>query len=170
MKTIEVTDEMYAFLVDLSMELNSQDHRATRMPYIFQVRETKEIETGVGMGEEVWVLGGDISLRTDDDIKEAVFELKGWDMEEAEYHKLFDDLDEYDIEEILENNYRKCYITTEYTYENAFLTSKACDEHIRVNRHNLNSPVNFLTGVYRNPELEKVMRFLCELTGGKLHT
>ena len=43
MKTIEVSDEMYDKLVELSKEMLSQDPRCTRMPHLFQVRETKRI-------------------------------------------------------------------------------------------------------------------------------
>ena len=38
MKTIQVTDEMHDFLINISKELNTQSHRATAMPYFFQVQ------------------------------------------------------------------------------------------------------------------------------------
>ena len=41
MKIIEIEDEMYEFLMNLSKELNTQDHRGTAMPYFFQI-QTKE--------------------------------------------------------------------------------------------------------------------------------
>lgn len=130
MKQIEVTDEMYEFLMNLSDELNTQE-----------------------------------------EIKEEVIKYKEWDgLEEDEANKLFSELDSWEIDEIMEENWRKVNIDYEPRYENAFLTSKACDEHIRVNKHNLRSPINYLSGAFRNPELEMVMKFLCELNGGKLHT
>lgn len=169
MKNIKVSDEMHKFLMDLSHELNTQDHRCTATPYFFQIQETKEIPTGDGLGESVWVCDGEIHLRTDEDIKEAIFEYKEWDFESEEDCKKFDDLHEYEIEEILENNYRKYDITTEDVYTNAFLTEKACKKHISANSHHYNQPQDFLTHAFRNPELEKLFEFLCGLTGQKPH-
>ena len=37
MKTIKISDEMYAQLMELSKEINTQNHRHTQMPYIFQI-------------------------------------------------------------------------------------------------------------------------------------
>lgn len=165
MKTIEVTDEMYEFLMNLSNELNTQDHRGTRMPYFFQVQTKKQIAVPEGNGTEAWHYD-DSLIETKKEIEEAVNEYKGWDEASTE----FNHLEDYEVEGILESiGYSKVYYDYRDNLENAFLTSKACDEHIRVNRHNLKSPVNYLSGSFRNPELEMVMKFLCELSGGKLH-
>ena len=166
MKTIQINDEMYDFLMNLSKELNTQDHRGTRMPYVFQIQTQEQIAVPEGNGTEAWHCDGEL-IETKDEIKQAVCEYKEWDVDAIE----FGSLDEYEIEEILEEaGYSKVNYDFRSNLENAFLTSKACDEHIRVNKHNLRSPINYLSGAYRNPELEKVMTFLCELTGGKLHT
>ena len=167
MKTIKVTDDMYEFLMDLSKELNTQNHRCTATPYFFQIQETKEIPTAEGNGETVWVCDGEICLRTDEDIKAAVFEYKEWNLESEEDNKKFEELYEYEIEEILENNYNKYDITTENVYTNAFLTEKACKQHIKANSYHYKQPQYFLTHAFRNPELEKVFEFLCGLTGKK---
>lgn len=168
-KKIEVTDEMYGFLMNLSNELNAQDHRCTATPYFFQIQEKKEIPTAEGYGETVWVCDGEIHLRTDEDIKEAIFEYKEWDLKSKEDNEKFEALFEYDIEEILRNNYQKFDITTENSYSNAFLTEKACKEHIERNGYHYKNPQDFLTHAFRNPELEKVFEFLCGLTGKKPH-
>jgi len=169
MKTIELSDEMYEQLMVLSKDLNTQDHRATAMPYFFQIQETIEIPTSEGCGEEVWVCDGSICLRTDDDIKNAVFEYKDWNLESKSDNKKFDDLDSYDIDKILEENYQKHSVTTMEKYNNAFLTEKACKEHIRLNDYHYSTPRDYLTHAFRNPELELVLKFLMELSGGKLH-
>lgn len=168
-KNIEVTDEMYEFLMNLSNELNTQDHRCTATPYFFQIQEKKKIPTAEGCGETVWVCDGEIHLITDEDIKEAVFEYKEWDLESEEDKKKFDKLYECEIEEVLEINYQKFDVTTENVYTNAFLTEKACKQHIETNRHHYTKPQDFLTHAFRNPELEKVFEFLCGLTGKKPH-
>lgn len=43
MKTIKINDEMYEFLMNLSKELNTQNHRATAMPYFFQISSIQSI-------------------------------------------------------------------------------------------------------------------------------
>ncbi|MFR4037122.1 MAG: hypothetical protein ACLTZT_04500 [Butyricimonas faecalis] len=76
MKTIQVTDEIYAFLSNLSKEIKSQDNRATAPPY-FQVQEDEEIAVPKGCGKK-FGCDGEICLRTKGDIKGAIFEWKGW--------------------------------------------------------------------------------------------
>ena len=44
MKTINVSDEMYEFLINLSEEINKQDNRSTAMPYFFQIQTSEEVE------------------------------------------------------------------------------------------------------------------------------
>jgi len=166
MKTVEVNDEMYEFLMNLSKELNTQDHRGTRMPYFFQVQTKEQIAVPEGCGTEAWHYDGSL-IETKEEIEEAVNEWKEWDEATTE----FNHLEDYEVDEILEEaGWRKVNYDYRDNLENCFLTSKACDEHIIINKHNLKSPVNYLSGSFRNPELEMVMKFLCELTGGKLHT
>ena len=161
MKTIEITDQMYDFLMELSKEINSQDHRCTRMPYFFQVQTTEAVSVGEGQGEEIWHQDGSI-LETQEEIDEAVKELlDGTEpMPEDNYEK------ELTLEEA-----GWCKVNRDYTevYQEAFFTAKACKEHIAINKHNYREPVDFLSGSFRNPELELVMKFLCELSGGELH-
>lgn len=166
MKTIEVNDEMYEFLMNLSKELNTQDHRVTRMPYFFQVQTKEQIAVPEGCGTEGWHYDGSM-IETDEEIEETVNEYKEWTKGSCDFNLLED----YEVEEILEEaGWSKVNYDYRDNLENCFLTSKACDEHIRVNKQNLHSPVNYLSGSFRNPELEKVMKFLCELSGGELHT
>lgn len=173
MKTIQVTDEMYDFLIELSKELNTQDNRCTAMPYYFTVRETKEVPAHEGCGEEVLYSSEyETELRTEEEKRE-------WIKEHEEYFQgtIFkceaadiENQTSYDLDIMLgELCFDKIYVNTDYTYDNCFLTSKACDEHIRINRHNLKQPVNYLNHAFRNPELEKVLKFLRGLTNCKLH-
>lgn len=165
MKTIEVNDEMYNFLMDLSEELNEQDHRATRMPYFFQVKTRHQIAVPEGNGIQAWFYDGNL-IETEEDIKQAVQE----SLDHADSDRTYEVLSDRDKEFILESKgYSKVYYDYEDRFENAFFTSKACDAHIKANRHNLTDPVNYLSHAHRNPEMEKLMQFLCGLTGGKLH-
>ncbi len=165
MKIIEVSDETYNFLIELSKELNTQDHRGTAMPYFFQIQTKRQIAVPEGNGTEAWFCDGAL-LKTDEEIEEAVNDYREWDEDTSE----FNELEDYEIEVILEcAGYRKVNYDYENVLENAFFTSKACDEHIKTNSHNLSSPVNCLSHAFRNPEMEGVLKFLCELSGGSIH-
>ncbi len=61
MKTIEITDEMYDSLMEISKELNTQNHRSTAMPYFFQIQdETEAIVYEDNGGEIKYIHDGDI--------------------------------------------------------------------------------------------------------------
>lgn len=170
MKTIEVSDEMHEFLMNLSNELNTQYHRATRMPYFFQVQTKEQISVPEGCGTEAWHSDGSL-IETEAEINEVIIDYKEWDGSSPIEMKMLNDYQDWEKEEILkEAGWSKVNYDYRDNLENCFLTSKACDKHIEANKHNLNSPVNYLSGSSRNPELEMVMKFLCELSGGKLHT
>lgn len=163
MKTIEVSDEMYEFLMNLSNELTTQDHRATAMPYIFQIQTQEEVPAVEGNGNQAWVYDGS-KLETEKEITEAIAEWKDLLIEDVTK-------DESDREDILqEAGYRKINYEMKDVYQNAFLTSKACDEHIKANGYHYNTPVNYLSHSFRNPELETLLKFICGLTGKEIHT
>lgn len=166
MKIINVTDEMYEFLVNLSTELNTQDHRATAMPYFFQIQTQEIVPAPEYSGTEAYHFDGDL-IETDEEIKYALSQHYDWsENEEAEFRNM----DKYTIEELLEKaGYTKVHYDIKNVYKNAFLTEKACKAHIEQNKHHYDKPQDYLMHAFRNPELEKVMQFLCELTKGKLH-
>lgn len=189
MKNIEVTDEMYDALMAISKEMTSQDPRATRMPHMFQIRTTEEVVAVEGNGTAIWVNGDGDTLRTDEEIKEYLVEhffdqgyiLTQGDFEEgdsdeetiAAIQKKFNELDWITIENMLEGEsaqYRKVWVETKFEYKNSFLTAKACEDHIKANHYHYNDPVCYLNHAFRNPEAKTVSKFLCELSGGKLHT
>jgi len=166
MKIIKISDEMHNSLMELSKELNSQNHRATAMPYFFQIQTDEEVSVGEGQGEEVWVMDGDVL--DDDEIKEVVIEYNDWDEDESE--DKFNKLDKYDIIENLENaGYVQRNRDFVKRYQNSFFTEKACKLHIEQNNYHYNNPVDYLSYASRNPEMELVMKFLTELSGGKIH-
>lgn len=173
MKNIEVSDEMYASLMNISKEMNTQDHRCTRMPYFFQVQETKKVPAHDGCGKEVWW-----STEHEQELRN-VHDMKEWVCENIDYLELAEDINtfdiinamnDYEVADILtDNGFERFYEEDKEEYSNAFFTSKACDEHIRVNGHNLHNPINYLSYASRNPEMELVSKFLCEISGGKIH-
>lgn len=163
MKTIQVSDEIYDFLMNLSKEIKTQDNRATRAPYFFLVQEDEEIAVPDGCGDEVWIMDGEICLRTEQDIKEAVFEYREWDLDDENNQKEYEELDSFDIDEILKKNYWKADVSIKHKYSNCFFTEKASREHIEVNRHNLTNPKTYLDHAFRNKEMDMMFRFFTEL-------
>lgn len=162
MKTIEVTDEMHEFLMNLSKELNTQDHRGTAMPYIFQIQTQEEVPAVEGNGKEAWMYDGS-KIETEEEITAAIAEYKGLEISDVT-------TDNYERENILEEaGYRKINYEIKEVLQNAFLTSKACDEHIKANAYHYDTPVNYLSHSFRNPELETLIKFICGLTGKEIH-
>ena len=83
MKTIEVTEEMYDFLINLSNELTTQDHRGTAMPYIFQIQTEETVPACDGCGQEAWLYDNH-TIETEKEITEAISEYKEIPIEESE--------------------------------------------------------------------------------------
>lgn len=172
MKTIEVPDEMYAKLIELATEMTEQDPRGTRMPHIFQIETTEECAAYPGNGRAIWV---DCEGNELDEAKrkEAVINAKNWDiLSESLANENFDELDGYDIETILEReaNCRRIDVETRKVYQNCFFTSKACKQYIAVNGYHYTQPRAYLNHAWRNPEMELVATFLCNLVGKPMHT
>ena len=82
MKTIKVTDEMHNFLIELSKELNTQNHRATRMPYFFQIQTKEQIASAEGVGTEAWHYDGSL-IETKEEIEDVITEWKEWEIGRA---------------------------------------------------------------------------------------
>lgn len=164
MKTIQVTDELYNKLMEMSKKMNTQSHRATAMPYFFQVMETKRIygiDSDYDNDGFVWVKDGDEIEPNREDMIESLLN-DGFVIPET----LTDD----ELDEFMEDaGYVSVYYRNQEIYSNAFLTEDACKNHIKGNMHHYEQPSDFLSYAFRNPELELVQQFLCELSGGKLH-
>ncbi len=166
---------MYEFLMELSKELNAQDHRHTAMPYFVQIMTDKQVVACEGCGTEIWVNCDGDQLETEEEIKEyitesLVNELSLSDKDaDLKYEEMVGEW-EWKVEGWLESHdYRKVNVTTEQRYENAFLTVKACKQNIKCNRHHYNNPKTYIQSAFRNPELEKVMEFICSISGGKIY-
>ncbi len=164
MKKIEIADELFEKLMELSKNINEQDHRGTAMPYFFQIQTKELVPAAEGCGEVGWYFDGTI-LKTKEDINIAVADYNECEVVEIEK------LEDYEKEEILEKaGYTKINYEYKDKYENAFLTEKSCKEHIRLNHYHYKQPEDYLSAAFRNPDLELVYEFLCGLTGKKIHT
>lgn len=68
-----------------------------------------------------------------------------------------------------EEGAREIQVTTEEMFQNTFFTAKACQEHIDRNHYHYNEPDVYLNCAWRNPEMEMVSEFLCNLIEGTNH-
>jgi len=165
METIEVTKEMFDKLIELSNEINSQDHRATAMPYIFQIQTDEKVPAAEGCGTTAYVNDGTM-IESKEEINNAILD---W----LDVGQDINNMSDFAKAEILEKaGYRKVQYEVKQNLENAFFTAKACKHHIECNRHHYNSdskynPVDYLSYAFRNPEMELIFEFLCGLTGKK---
>ena len=168
MKSINISDEMYDFLMELSKEMNNQDNRCTAKPYFFQIQTMEKVYVPEDCGTIEWH-GNDQTIETEEEIKEVIFEYKNWDVNNDEHNGKYEELD--DIKEIIlqEAGYSRAWYRYEEKYQNSFLTAKSCKEHIRRNHYHYNKPLDYLSHAFRNQELEKIMEFISGLTHNKLH-
>ena len=160
MKNIEVNDEMYDFLMELSKEINTQDNRCTAKPYFFQIQTNEEIAVPEGNGKKAWCFDGS-KIQTQEEIDQVIFDYYDpkYTMDEV---KQMDEYDKFDM--LRDQDWREVYFDYKKEYENAFLTAKACKEHIQRNHYHYHEPEDYLQHAFRNPELEMVLKFISELS------
>jgi len=179
MKTIELSDEMYAKLIELATEMTTQDPRGTRMPHIFQIRDWKKVYDADLNGDVHIILdrGNGIEIETYDQLIDYLndFEIE---FVEDEIKEMWENRAEYSwqsdlvdwlqerISDIVEHSYS---LVPEYT--NSFFTAKAAQEHLDKNHYHYHKNADvYLNHAWRNPETELVSTFLCGLVGKELYT
>lgn len=178
MKNIEVSDEMYEALMELSKEMVSQDPRCTAMPHLFQIQTEQQIPAYDGCGEEKWVDGDGGELNSEeeeiDHIADHIFDTELDDkMEELTKEAAKEKAEKWTKEErevfLRGQDWHDVEVNTQMVYQNCFFTAKACEDHIERNDYHYNTPTVYLNHGWRNPEMELVSKFLCEISGGKVH-
>lgn len=173
MKTIQISDELYEKLEKISNEMNTQDHRGTRQPYIFRILVPNSRPAAEWCWDfNVWIHDWEEAFRDEnnDFLQEAEQYIKNY-YSEDEYEDLdFDD--QWDVEEFLEDHDFEKWEMTKYDEEKwFFLTHESAKRHWESNKHHYPDEFNdYLDHCWRDPDMEAVQQFLCELTGGKLHT
>jgi len=90
MKTIEVTDEVYAKLIELANEMTTQDMRGTRMPHMFQIRDWKKVYDAELNGDTHIYLdrGNGIEIETADELVDYLND-SGVEFDEAEIRDMW---------------------------------------------------------------------------------
>lgn len=179
MKTIKVSDEMYAKLVELATEMTTQDPRGTRMPHMFQIRDWKKVyDAEMNGNNSIWLdRGNGIEIET---VEDLIDYLKNDDIEfdEAEIKEMWDSWQDRmfddDLKDWLEENnieLEEYSYSLEPVYTNCFLTAKAAQKHLDINDYHYHKNADvYLNHAWRNPEAELVSTFLCSLVGKEMHT
>lgn len=159
MKMIEVTDEQYEFLMNLSKEINTQDNRITADP-IFCVYQKVMTPMPEGCGEEGWI-NEDGNLLTDEDINEIADEYNEEHKDDKEKTEFKDD------EEILEElEYRK----VNYEFKDVlvsgqpYFSEKAAQDHIDCNHYHYHKPFTYVESAWRNDEWQVIRGIIIGLT------
>ena len=173
MKTIEVSDEVYAKLIDLATEMTTQDPRGTRMPHIFQIRDWKKVyDWGLNGDTHIWVGDYGTEIETLEQFKDY---LKDKQVEIPEnVQEIWEDDFYWSMEEFLEEknlDLKQCSYTLEPVDVNSFLTAKAAQEHLDRNYYHYHKNAYvYLNHAWRNPESELITEFLCSLVGKSIYT
>jgi hypothetical protein len=178
MKTIEVSDETYAKLIELATEMTTQNMRGTRMPHMFQIRDWKKVYDSD--------LNGDVRIYLD---RGNGIEVEGIDqlidyLNEGDYEFIEDEIREMwtnneinrfddELKDWLEEHVpdlEEYSYSLEPEYTNCFLTAKAAQEHLDQNDYHYHKNADvYLNHAWRNPEADLVSEFLCGLVGKEMH-
>ncbi len=163
-KQIEVSEEMYNALINLSTEISAQNHRSTAMPYFFQVREDEKVyDTG---------LNGDTLIFLTQDFDKFPLTPEGV-IDFCNNHEIEIPADVQDIDQYHEFFDKHKLVISSYSIKdklsNAFFTARACQEHIKANAYHYTRPTDYLSHTSRNPEMELIYKFLCGITGKEIH-
>jgi len=148
---IDIKDETFKFLQDLMERYTTQDNRGTANPYYFTVNTTKEMSAPAGTTDkEKYYYDG--CTFTEDELKEYCRTYAvDFDMAKSEATP-------YCVQEVEE-------------YHNFFLTKEGYEKHMELNGHNYRhfkgSPRSYIMYANRNPELNNLLKALCEITGKK---
>jgi hypothetical protein len=171
MKTIEVTDEVYAKLIELANEVTTQDPRGTSMPHIFQIRDWKKVyDWGLNGETQIWVGDYETEIETIDQLREYLGDNSITIPDNLE--EIW--ADKYDLDYwVMENcpDLKECSYSFEPVYVNAFLTAKAAQEHLDKNYYHYHANADvYLNHAWRNPQAVLVTEFICGLVGKEMYT
>lgn len=174
MKSIELSDEMYQKLIDIATEMTTQNHRGTRMPYFFQIRDWVKVYDADLNGDTHIYLNRDynIQIETVDELI-SYLEDNSISFEEEKIREMWSDdffteLPDW-IEENAEGLERHSY-SLQPVYKNSFLTAKAAQQHLEANYYHYHPKADvYLSHAWRNPEMKIISTFLWNLVGKEIH-
>lgn len=141
---------------EIKEEYKSQDNRCTEYPIYVTVQEARLV--GISIESVSWTSDCNYfteNLYTHSLIEDETFVSRNHCIKSLTEH--WDDNCEFDIEE--EIDFIKCDYQL-YTYQDVevFLTVKAAERYIQLNKHNLNKPRTYIKHFHRdNLEMRKVL-------------
>jgi hypothetical protein len=162
MKTIQITDEQYEFLINLSKELKIQDNRITENP-IYRVYQKITIVKADGFGNQVGYLDSEGHITRLEDLQKSG-EIENYRKEHLEYS---DEDDEYILENRLE--YQKLEFSEEdiSVSGQVYFTENAAATHIAANHYHYDHPFVFVESAWRNYEWQKIREIILSLDSEK---
>lgn len=170
MKTIELSDEMYDKLISLATEMTSQNPRGTKMPHIFQIRDWKKTYDSGLNGDTFFWYDDYREIETLDEFKDYL---------EEHHTPIPENIEDiwscvYNMDDFIKSNnigLKVCSYSLEPVYHNHFLTAKAAEEHLKNNYYHYHKDADvYLNHAWRNPEMETISTFLCNLIGKEMYS
>jgi hypothetical protein len=156
-KTLTISDEMAEFIKNLAHTIETQDTRCTKNPIYFTVRMHIDEVCAEDCGDRFIYITDDGTKFTRDELEERFLDEK----EDED-----DEIDDY-----IDKNYRKIEVRDGEKYKGFFLTKNGYDQHVKMDGHNISCNENgydsYVEHLYRNPEMEQVIKFILE-TGKQL--
>lgn len=147
-KTITISDEAAAFLLEFNRRLETQDNRATANPYYFTVRCMRELAAPEGMtGETRYYSADDTECYTEEELIQHCKEC------EKDPEEFKEKCEVYDAQEVAE-------------HINVFFTEEGYNEHIKLNGHNyrhFKKYYSYVEHAFRNPEIDKLLSSVKEI-------
>lgn len=169
MKKIELSQEDFEFLQELSHELNTQTTDGNAQPVYWGVMETEEVGAPEGCGDPIIYMGDGETMELEEAVKYVEEEyLK--DLDEANQEE-WADIDKNDMDDVVRfmnenldwHNVRIVWYKKQERISNdtgAFLTKRACKEYIEKFHYNHCHPHTYAMTAYRNFELERLLKIL----------
>jgi hypothetical protein len=164
---IEISKEDYDFLKDLQHELNTQDNDGTADPLYWCVMEKQEQYVPEGCGEPR--ISHDDGSWTLEEAVESVNEvINEYDQDaQDEWKDIWKD-DAEDVCNFIREKLKWDWCDVYYVekvdrisnYSGAFLTKRACKQHIEKNHYHYDNPRTYAMCAYRNYELEHLLKIL----------
>lgn len=164
---IEISKEDLEFLKDLQHELNTQDNDGTADPLYWGVLEEKEEYVPEGCGEPR-ISHDDGSWTLEEAVKSVNEVINEYDQDtQDEWKDIWKDNAEdvsYFMRETLKWDFCDVYYVEKVdrisNYSGAFLTKRACKQHIEKNHYHYDNPRTYAMCAYRNYELERLLKIL----------
>jgi len=164
MKTIEISDELYDQLMDLSKEMMTQDNRCTAYPIFYQIRDWKRVYDSELNGSNYILIdrnGDYITIESAEDLM-SYLEYRDIEFDKEEIEGLWEDYQTefgWELDEYLEDkgltDLEKMSYSMEPVYTNAFLTEKEAQRHLESNDYHYHRDADtYVNHGWRNNDMQ----------------